>query len=270
MAKNTERVCIHCGEVVKENVDICPYCGLSVENTAQTGNTDFSKEIKKANENNITKKSTKKSSDGGQIKIIAMGLSILILVAIVIAIILSGRTSAPIDKKINGTVTTKEELNKKFDVDIKEPVEAKDVNYLVENENIAKQTYKKTVSGGNVMDFVLRVSSSTEDIENSIGLTDSKGQDVEFAYTPIMMTVICEDGSEIQVESKVALETNEANDENQEARMKYMRALWMDNDKYYSMVTDNLVTREDFLQEVNRVIIANHEAFEDSEEETTN
>ena len=263
MAKNTERVCIHCGEVVKENVDICPYCGLSVENTAQSENIDFPENIKKVNENNVAKKSMKKSSDDGQRKIIAIGLSILILVAVVVAIILTRKTSTPVDNKIKGTITTKEELNKKFDVDIKEPVEAKDINYVVENENIAKQTYKKTVSGGNAMDFVLRVSSSTEDIENSIGLTDSKGQDVEFAYTPIMMTVICGDGSEIQVESKVALD-----DKNQE--MKYMRALWMDNDKYYSMVTDNLVTREDFLQEVNRVIIANHETFEDSEEETSN
>ena len=145
-------------------------------------------------------------------------------------------------------------MKKKFDVDIKEPEQADDLHYVVESDDIAKMTYKKTVSDGNVMDFVLRIASSTEDIENSIGLTDSKGADIEFAYTPIMMTVICEDGSEIPVESKVALDEN-----NQE--MKYMRALWMDNDKYYSMVTDNLVTREDFLQEVNRVIIANHESF---------
>ena len=53
--------------------------------------------------------------------------------------------------------------------------------------------------------------------------------------------------------AKVALDDSE--------EMKYMKALWYDNDKYYSMVTDNLVTREDFLQEVNRVIIANHEEF---------
>ncbi len=263
MAKKSERVCIHCGEVVKENVDICPYCGLSVDNISQSGDMDFSKnkdvEIKKVNKNNMAKKSMKKSSDDKQRKIIVAGLSVLVLVAIIVAIILTRKTYVPIDNKIKGTITTKEELNKKFDVDIKDPVEAKDINYVVENENIAKLTYKKTVSDGNVMDFVLRVSSSTEDIENSIGLTDSKGNDVEFAYTPIMMTVICEDDSEIQVESKVALDDN-----NQE--MKYMRALWMDNDKYYSMVTDNLVTREDFLQEVNRVIIANHETFEDSEE----
>jgi hypothetical protein len=68
------------------------------------------------------------------------------------------------------------------------------------------------------------------------------------------MTVVCNDGSEIPVESRVALDPKTDN-------IKYMKALWYDNDKYYSMVTDNLVTREDFLQEVNRVIIANHEEF---------
>ena len=109
-------------------------------------------------------------------------------------------------------------------------------------------TYKKTYDG-NEMDFTLRASSSTEDIENSIGL------DVEFIYTPIMMTVICDDGSEIPVESKTALDEITDN-------IRYMKSLWYDNDKYYSMVTDNLTTREDFLQEVNRVIIANHIPFD--------
>ena len=26
MSKKIERVCVHCGEVVKDDVDICPYC----------------------------------------------------------------------------------------------------------------------------------------------------------------------------------------------------------------------------------------------------
>lgn len=252
MANVSERVCIHCGEVVKGNEEICPHCGLSV------GATTYNDDTKKPDNNDIKNdnakpKKTLHKGDNKNAKLIIC-VVILLLVAVVVAIFLTRKKPVEVDNKIKGTVTTKEELNKKFDVNIKEPVEANDINYVVEDDNIAKLVYKKTVSDGNVMDFVLRFASSTEDIERSIGLTDSKGADVEFSYTPIMMTVVCEDGSEIQVESKVALDEN-----NQE--MKYMRALWMDNDKYYSMVTDTLATREDFLQEVNRVIIANHETF---------
>lgn len=145
------------------------------------------------------------------------------------------------------TVVSRDELRDKLDVDIKEPSDGKNVVYGIENDSIAKVSYKKVVSDGMQMDFVMRTSYSVEDIEKSI---DTK---IEFAYTPIMMTVVCKDGSEVPVESKVALDEKEA--------MRYMKALWYDNDKYYSMFTDNLVTREDFLQEVNRVIIANHEEF---------
>ena len=256
MVKKTERVCIHCGEVVNGKEEICPHCGLSVGDNSNTDSTSI-KNNKKSKISNKSEKETKLINFNDSKQILLIGISVLILAAVIIAIVFTKKTPTVIDNKIKGTNITKDELNKKFDMDIKEPVEAKDINYVVEDDNIAKLVYKKTVADGNVMNFVLRIASSTEDIENSIGLTDSKGADVEFAYTPIMMTVICEDGSEVQVESKVALD-----DQNQE--MRYMRALWMDNDKYYSMVTDNLVTREDFLQEVNRVIIANHETFEDS------
>lgn len=252
MSKKIERVCVHCGEVVKDDVDICPYCGLSVsvDKNVET-NIDSGEKTKKSETDKEYKE--RKAKDKTKF-IITVGIVILLLVAVIVAVVLTRKKPTTVDSNIKGVITTKDELKKKFDVDIKEPEQADDLHYVVESDDIAKMTYKKTVSDGNVMDFVLRIASSTEDIENSIGLTDSKGADIEFAYTPIMMTVICEDGSEIPVESKVALDEN-----NQE--MKYMRALWMDNDKYYSMVTDNLVTREDFLQEVNRVIIANHESF---------
>lgn len=263
MANNTERVCIHCGEIVKDNVEICPYCGLSVEANPSNVDTNMSNDNKTDNEekNNIKKENKKDLNNNKDKKkfdsrfLIITSITILLLASVIVLLwFRPKKIENAVDSKIKGTVTTKEELNKKFDVDLKDPEEANDVNYIVESDTIAKLSYKKVVSDGREMNFVLRVSSSTEDIENSIGLTNSKGEDIEFVYTSIMMTVICDDESEIQVESKVALD-----DDNQE--MKYMRALWYDNDKYYSMVTDNLVTREDFLKEVNRVIIANHETF---------
>ena len=179
--------------------------------------------------------------------VLIAGITTAIIAAIVVAIVLI--YVKPTSKRGSvETVVTKNELKSKLNVEVKEPEASGDVIYGIENDSIAKITYKKKVSNDKEMNFVMRASSSVEDIENSIGL------DVEFAYTPIVMNVVCDDGTEVPVEARVAL------DEDTE-EMRYMKALWYDNDKYYSMVTDNLVTREDFLQEVNRVIIANHEQF---------
>ena len=179
--------------------------------------------------------------------VLTVGIGVAIIAAVVVAIVVIVVKPTHYRGTVE-TVVTKNELKSKLNVDVKEPVSSGEVVYGIENDSIAKISYKKKVSNDKEMNFIMRASSSTEDIENSIGL------DVEFAYTPIVMNVICDDGSEVPVEARVAL------DEKTED-MRYMKALWYDNDKYYSMVTDNLVTREDFLQEVNRVIIANHEEF---------
>ena len=167
----------------------------------------------------------------------------VVVVAVVVALVTVNRKSRPVHIGTEQVVSKNE-----LPYSVKEPDGGDNVVYSIEGNNISKVSYQKTVSDGSLMNFIMRTSSSTEEIESSIGL------DVEFAYTPIKMTVVCDDGSEVPVEARVALDSNSEN-------MKYMKALWYDNDKYYSMVTDNLVTREDFLQEVNRVIIANHEEF---------
>lgn len=186
------------------------------------------------------KKSIKKLDSKMQLLI---ALIAVVLIAIVVALVAT-KNSSKTSRATKEQVVSKNELP----YNIKDPDGGDNIVYSIEGSNISKISYRKTVSDGNVMDFIMRTSSSTEEIDNSIGL------DVEFAYTPIKMTVVCNDGSEIPVESRVALDPKTDN-------IKYMKALWYDNDKYYSMVTDNLVTREDFLQEVNRVIIANHEEF---------
>ena len=196
-------------------------------------------------ENKVEKKKDKKDT-----KFFLIGFITLIFVlAIVIAVLVSKKdthTSRPANEK----VLSQKELMEKLQIDIKDPESSNDIQYAIENDTIAKVSYKKVTSDGDEMNFVMRTSSSTEDIENSIGL------DIEFPeYNPIMMNVICSDGTEVPVEAKVAL------DEENDKKYKYMKALWYDNDKYYSMVTDNLTTREEFLQEVNRVIIANHIPF---------
>ena len=211
-------------------------------------NDDF---VEEDTSDTIKDGSEKKAYDSKNILII--GIACIVLIAIVVAAVISNKKSKISSGTVVETVVSKDDLKNKlkeknFEVDIIDPVDSEEITYSIENDGIAKLSYKKKVSDDVEMNFVLRVSSSTEEIENSIGLN------VEFPYEPIMMTVVCEDGSEIPVESKVAVDGDSA-------EMKYMKSLWFDNDKYYSMVTDNLVTREDFLQEVNRVIIANHIPF---------
>lgn len=172
-----------------------------------------------------------------------LAIVVVVLIAIVVALVTVNRKTRSV-RVGTEQVVSKNELP----YSVKDPVGGDNIVYSIEGNNISKVSYQKTVSDGSLMNFIMRTSSSTEEIESSIGL------DVEFAYTPIKMTVVCDDGSEVPVEARVALDEDSEN-------MKYMKALWYDNDKYYSMVTDNLVTREDFLQEVNRVIIANHEEF---------
>ncbi len=193
------------------------------------------------------------------IKVIVIAISVLVVLAILFVLFgpkFGGLFNGGFGQgaaNIN-VVADNNELKEKLDIDVKEPEDAQGIVYGIENDSIAVVRYKKKISSGQEMNFTMRSSYSTEDIDNSIGLLQKDGKEVDFAYTPIMMTVICDDETEVPVESKVALDS-----ENED--MRFMKALWFDNDKYYSMVTDNLVTREDFLQEVNRVIIANHIPF---------
>ena len=177
------------------------------------------------------------------IMILIIGLVVIIILAIIIAIILPKSKSGNNVKALN-------EIKEKLNIDIKEPENAEDLTYDIVNNSIARVAYSKILPDNSVMHFIMRSSYSTE--EDLATFTSNP----QFSDQPIFMTTICDDGAEVEVESYVALD----NDSN----MKYMKALWMDNDKYYSMITEDLVTREDFLQEVNRVIISNHVSFDES------
>ena len=185
----------------------------------------------------------KRKSKGLDVKFLIIGLVALVAIAIIVAILVS-KTG----KKVVSKESSKAEIVEKLDIDIKDPEEAEEVSYDIENNSIAKVSYAKTMPNGETMHFVMRSSYAMEEdlatFDTSVDFPDDQ---------PIYMTVICEDGAEVEVESYVALDGQN--------KMKYMKATWMDNDKYYAMVTDDLITREDFLQEVNRVIIANHIPF---------
>ena len=175
--------------------------------------------------------------------LLVAGLAVILILAIVIAVIVPMTKSGTNVKGLN-------EIKEKLNIDIKQPENASDLSYDIVNNSIAKVTYSKILSDGEVMHFVMRSSYSTEEDLATFST------DPQFSEQPIFMTTVCDDGSEVEVESYVALD--------KDSNMKYMKALWMDNDKYYSMITEDLVTREDFLQEVNRVIISNHVPFTES------
>lgn len=181
-------------------------------------------------------------------KLIIAALAVVLILAVVIAVIIPRLRTATNVKSLN-------EIKEKLNIDLKEPENAADLKYDIVNNSIAKVTYSKKLPDGSEMHFIMRSSYAMEEDLQTFST------DPQFSEQPIFMTTICDDGSEVEVESYVALD--------KDSNMKYMKALWMDNDKYYSMITEDLVTREDFLQEVNRVIIANHVSFNDSANVTT-
>ena len=139
------------------------------------------------------------------------------------------------------TVANTNELKDKLNIDMKDPENASGIEYGVEGTDVARMTYTKTFESGASMTFTLRSSSSLESI--ALELNEEWG-------ASIMMTTYCDDGSDIQVLSNVSINNNQI-----------MKAEWYDNDLYWTMTSEDLTSREDFLQEVNRVIIANHIEF---------
>lgn len=157
---------------------------------------------------------------------------------------LFGKKSSELSFDNNKVVEVKnlDEMNKKlekYNVKIAAIATKSNAIYGIENGSVATVKYKANGNfTGEEMTFLMKLASSQEEI--LIGVNDNWG-------TPILMRVECTDGSDIEVTSSVSMDNT-----------KVMKAEWYDNDLYYCMLTDDLVTREDFLQEVNRVIITNH------------
>ncbi|MDO5850636.1 MAG: hypothetical protein Q4P14_05410 [Methanobacteriaceae archaeon] len=178
--------------------------------------------------NNSSNKATKKS----------MPFVIAIVAVVIIAILIALFANKSRNTSIT-PVKNIEELTKNLDVKIQEPRGANSVSYGIENKNTARIDYKKIADSGLYMDFILK--SSAED-------GDLLGYENDFTQTPILMTSKCYDGTQITVESYVATDDS-----------GIMISTWEDKGLHYAMATEDLTTREDFLQEVNRVVINTHE-----------
>ena len=137
-------------------------------------------------------------------------------------------------------VKNAKELNEKLDINIT-GIEDTNVEVNIEDDNIARIDYKVAT-----MSYTLKASSDAKKYLANIS---------HIWGTPILMQTVCNDEAVVDVIAQVAIDAP-----------KVMRADWYDNDLYYSMTTQNLTTREEFLQEINRLIIKNHIAFDFEEE----
>lgn len=199
-----------------------------IKRVVKVNKSKRSERLATATTNNSSNKTTKKS----------MPFVVAIIAVVIIAILIA--LFANKSKNISITpVNNIEELTKNLDVKVQEPRGASSVSYGIENKKIARIDYKKIADSGLYMDFILK--SSAED-------GDLLGYENDFTQTPILMTSKCYDGSQISVESYVATDDS-----------GIMISTWEDNGLHYAMATEDLTTREDFLQEVNRVVINTHE-----------
>ena len=205
-----------------------PDIKVSVEDLKNDDDNLDDKRLKPEN----LKKMNKNDEKSGNIKFITLIFLIVLLAAICIFIFLKNKTNYVKVEDSNA-------LTDILGVEVATPDGGQNVKYGIENDSIAKIDYIKTYQGGEKLPFTLRSSTNMED--------DLVQLDYEFG-TPIVMESICNDGKKVSVLAQVAL-TDEP---------LIMKAEWMDNDNYYAMVTTKLTTREDFLQEVNKVIINTH------------
>ena len=172
-----------------------------------------------------------------KILIIAAVAIVIVIIAVVCAIRMGGGTKTKVQK-----VSSVEEIAQKTNIELVSPENAEEVQYGVEGDNVARVDYKKKTFTENVMNFTLKSGSSEEELKF----------DANAWGTPIIMTVKCSDGLEVEVLSYVAADD-----------AKVMKGNWYDNDLYYLMTTENLTSREDFLQEINSVILENHKSFDE-------
>lgn len=165
-------------------------------------------------------------------------IAIVIVIIVVLVVLLRG----PLAKKTVGVgelvprnhqeVVNEAELSEKLDIDITGINDEKSKTYI-EDENIGRIEYDL-----NGMNLTLKI---TKDVDKDLVNMYHEWN------TDILMTATCTDGTKINVMANVAYDDPTV-----------MRASWSDNNMYYSMTTQNLSTREDFLQEINRLVIQNH------------
>ena len=176
-----------------------------------------------------TSKSSKKNNS------IVYAVIVVILLAVLAVFMVNKKTSLAPAVGVESVDAMRDRLG----IDIVIPSDARNVSYALRGDSVGVVEYDKTVQSGNVIHFILSYSkNSTNQLEYI--RSESWG-------TPIEMNVSVKDGKTVLVTSNVS------NDDK-----KKMQGKWTDNEVFYSMATETLTAREDFLQEVNRLVINNH------------
>lgn len=122
-----------------------------------------------------------------------------------------------------------------------------ELNITIQNPEMGQQIISDEIVNGNIArktfrtaDYTYKLSASKDKNVNLSGYLYKWG-------SRIQMISKCDDFREVKVEASIAVENSSV-----------IKAEWADNNTYYCMTTDEMVSREAFLQEVNRVVIQNH------------
>ena len=168
---------------------------------------------------------------------------VIIILVLFIIILLFSRSCTNRTRTVSNTGDGKYQLVEKqksvnnfakLKIDLKDPESAEQIisNEII-NGNIARKTYR-------TKDYTYRLSASKDKNANRTG----------YVYTwvgPIHMDSLCDDFRTIRVIAHTAVENP-----------RVIKAEWADNNIYYCMTIEELLSREAFLQEVNKVVVQNH------------
>lgn len=167
--------------------------------------------------------------------------NVLIVIIILFSMILIGSIALLIfyQRNNDNPIVANEQFDNPIDISEKLEMEvdvipdSEEVEYFVEDNNIAVLKFNKTS-----MDYQLKVTKDV--MQETIFENHSWG-------TPITMDALCDDNTKIRVIAFIDTEN-----------LKVMKADWIDNHKFYTLITYNLNDRSEFLREANRIIIENH------------
>lgn len=158
---------------------------------------------------------------------------IIVIIIVAIVAIISITAYLFIDKYNNRKIEmSQNEIEDYLDINVAS-VEAETVEYFVEQKDVVGATYDK-----GEMTYTLKSSKNPQ--KNLVNPEHNWGSN-------ILMYCDVEDNKQIQVISSL-----------DEDDLSVMKAEWQDNGLYYGMYTENLTTREEFLLEVNKVVLDNH------------
>ena len=202
--------------------------------TSKKGNSKKNVSLSAHAKTSIKQSTSKKASKNTHTLLYAI---VVVVLLALLAIVMVQRKNATVRQMIG--IESVKELNDKLGIELVVPTDAKDVKFAVRGDSIGVVEYDKTGKNGDTIHYILSYSKNASD-----KLEYFRG---ESWSTPIEMNVDTRDGKTVLVTSSVSSEDR-----------KRMQGKWTDNEVFYVMATETLTSREDFLQEVNRLVINNH------------